>query len=92
MPGFSRQAFYEWQENPVSDRDWANAHLINMALDIHSDDPPFGYRFSANQLAEHGIAAPENRVHRLCQADLVGVRQEARAFTSCRPAGARRPG
>jgi len=65
--GFSTQAFYKWQASPVSDRDWADAHLVNAALDIHADDPAFGYRFIADQLAERGITAGENRVQRLCQ-------------------------
>jgi putative transposase len=69
--GFSKQAFYKWQAEPCSDRDWADAHLINMALDIHNDDPAFGYRFIADQLAEHGIAASENRVQRLCQQEQI---------------------
>jgi hypothetical protein len=43
--GFSKQAFYAWRKNPVSQRDWDEAHLINAALDIHRDDPAFGYRF-----------------------------------------------
>ncbi|MDQ1058163.1 transposase-like protein [Arthrobacter globiformis] len=30
--GFSKQAFYKWKANPVSDRDRADAHLINAAL------------------------------------------------------------
>ncbi len=65
--GFSRQAFYKWQANPVSDRDWEDAHLINAALDIHHDDPAFGYRFIADQLEdEYAIVASENRVQRLC--------------------------
>ena len=29
--GFSKQAFYKWQANPVSQRDWDDAHLINAA-------------------------------------------------------------
>ena len=60
--GFSKQAFYKWQANPVTDRDWNDAHLINAALDIHADDPAFGYRFIADQLAERGVTASENRV------------------------------
>ena len=43
--GFSKQAFYKWQANPVADREWDDADLINAALDIHHDDPAFGYRF-----------------------------------------------
>jgi transposase InsO family protein len=64
--GFSKQAFYAWRASPVSGRDWDDAHLINAALDIHHDDPAFGYRFIADQLAERGIRASENRVQRLC--------------------------
>jgi len=64
--GFTPQAFYKWQAQPVSDRDWNDALLINQALDIHHDDPAFGYRFIADQLPARGIAASENRVQRLC--------------------------
>jgi putative transposase len=65
--GFSTQAFYKWRARPFSDRDWSDAHLINTALDIHDDDPAFGYRFIADQLAARGVVASENRVQRLCQ-------------------------
>ncbi len=66
--GFSKQAFYKWRANPaaVTDREWADAHLINAALDIHHDDPEFGYRFIADELRQAGIVAGENRVSRLC--------------------------
>jgi putative transposase len=64
--GFSKQAFYAWCRNPVSQRDWDEAHLINAALDIHRDDPAFGYRFIADELPGRGIIAGENKVARLC--------------------------
>ena len=64
--GFSKQAFYAWRQNPVSPRDWDDAHLINAALDVHRDDPAFGYRFIADELPARGIQAGENRVARLC--------------------------
>jgi putative transposase len=65
--GFSKQAFFAWRRNPVSQRDWDNAHLINAAIDIHADEPAFGYRFIADEIeAESGIAASERRVWRLC--------------------------
>jgi putative transposase len=63
---FSKQAFYKWCANPVSQRDWDDAHLINAAVNIHHDDPAFGYRFIADQLHERGLTAGENRVARLC--------------------------
>ena len=65
--GFSPQAFYKWRANPVSDRDWNDAHLVDTARLIHADDPSFGYRFIADALDdEHGIKASRNRVARLC--------------------------
>ena len=64
--GFTTQAFYKWCTNPVSQRDWNDAHLINAAYDIHHDDPAFGYRFIADELRQRGLRAGENRVARLC--------------------------
>ena len=64
--GFSKQAFYKWKARPVTERDWADAHLINAAIDIHHDDPEFGYRFIADELPGRGVKAGRNRVSRLC--------------------------
>lgn len=50
----------------MSQRDWDDAHLINVALDIHEDDPAFGYRFIADELTAAGHQVGENRVARLC--------------------------
>ena len=65
--GFSPQAYYAWLRSPYSQRDWDDAHLIDAALEVHHDDPEFGYRFIADELAANGVAASENRVHRLCR-------------------------
>ena len=51
--GFSKQAFYAWKRSPVSQRDVDDAYLINAALDIHHDDPAFGYRFISDELPDH---------------------------------------
>jgi putative transposase len=64
--GFSKQAYFTWRANPVTQRDWDDAHLINAARDIHHDDPEFGYRFIADELERHGVKASRNRVNRLC--------------------------
>jgi putative transposase len=64
--GFSKQAYYQWLKNPVSDRAWEDAHLTNAAVDIHRDDPVFGYRFIADDLAARGLRVSERRVWRLC--------------------------
>lgn len=67
----SRQAYYQWLAEPVSQRDWDDVHAINALRDIHEDEPTLGYRFLTDGLGDVGIAASENRVWRLCQ--VVGV-------------------
>lgn len=64
--GFSRQAFYAWCASPVSARDPEEAHLVNAAMHIHTDDPEFGYRFIADGLSAAGHQVSERRVWRLC--------------------------
>jgi putative transposase len=64
--GFSPQGYYRWLADPVSQRDWDDAHLLNAIIDIHADDPEFGYRFICDELHEAGFAVGENRVARLC--------------------------
>lgn len=65
--GFSPQAFYKWRARPWSDRDWADAHTTNAILDVHADDPEFGYRFIADELEQQGQRSCERRVWRLCR-------------------------
>ena len=69
--GFSTQAFYKWRARPWSDSEWDDAHLVNELVDLHADDPEFGYRFLHDELvaAGHGVGA--NRVHRLCRENQV---------------------
>jgi putative transposase len=64
--GFSTQAFYQWKRDPVSRRDWDDAQVTNAAVDLHTDDPEFGYRLIADELIAAGHQVSENRVHRLC--------------------------
>ena len=66
--GFSKQAYFKWLSDPVSQRDWDDAHLTNVAIDIHRDDPAFGYRFITDELKERGLSCSEDRVWRLCSA------------------------
>jgi putative transposase len=54
--GFSKQAFYKWNVNPVRQRDWDDAHLIHAAREIHGDDPEFGYRYIRDELAERALS------------------------------------
>ena len=70
---FSKQAFYQWKRNPVSQRDWDDAHLTNAAWDAHQNDPAFGYRFISDELGRAGLAAGENRVWRLAPSSDCGA-------------------
>jgi transposase InsO family protein len=69
--GFSPQALYKWRARPVSDRDWNDAHTTNAIVDVHADDPEFGYRFIADELEAAGLRGCERRVWRLCRAQRV---------------------
>jgi len=78
----SPQGYYKWLQEPVSQRDWDDAHAVNVLREIHQDDPTLGYRFLTDELADAGIVASENRVWRLCS--IAGVfashhRRRARA-------------
>ena len=89
--GFSRQAFYAWRMEPVPQRDWDNAQLINAAADTHADDPAFGYRFIADELPARGISArgEQGRPAVPPAADLVRLREKARPDPEGRAASAR---
>jgi len=64
--GLTTAGYYKWLKEPVSQRDWDDAHLINVIREIHEDDATLGYRFICDELADLGIIASENRVWRLC--------------------------
>ena len=66
--GLTTKGYYKWLKDPVSQRDWDDAHVINALVQIHEDDPTLGYRFLTDELADVGIVASENRVWRLCSA------------------------
>jgi hypothetical protein len=47
----ARQPYYRWLANPVTDREWEQAHLANALFDAHRDDPEFGIGCSATRPA-----------------------------------------
>ena len=63
--GFSTQSFYKWRAEPFSKRDYDDGHLLNAVVDVHADDPEFGYRFIADELERAGHVVSERRVWRL---------------------------
>ena len=65
----AKQPSCRWLKNPVSDRAWDEAQLTNAAFDVHDDEPTFGYRLIADDLADLGFVASERRVWRVCSAN-----------------------
>jgi hypothetical protein len=55
----------------VSDRDWADTHVVSTIVDVHADDPEFGFRFMADELDRAGEPTNERRVWRLCRENRV---------------------
>lgn len=84
--GFSRQAYYQWLAEPVSDREWSDAHAANAVLDAHRDDPEFGYRFLADELRDRGLDVSDHQALKACR--LVRVR----CCHSVRHGSRKRPG
>jgi hypothetical protein len=47
---------------PVSQRDREDAYLTNALIDAHGDDPEFGYRLLADEVAGAGLVPGERRI------------------------------
>ena len=62
----ARQPYYRWLDNPVTDSEWAEAHLANALFDAHCDDPEFGYRFLADEARDAGLVFADRTAWRIC--------------------------
>jgi transposase InsO family protein len=65
----ARQPYYRWLENPVTDGEWAQAHLANALFDAHRDDPEFGYRFLVDEIRDEGHQLADRTGWRICSAN-----------------------
>lgn len=63
---FSRQAFYKWLHHKVSVRERKDIDICKAIREIHDEDPEFGYRLIADELADRGYQLSELCVWRLC--------------------------
>ncbi|MBC9958335.1 DDE-type integrase/transposase/recombinase, partial [Yimella sp. cx-51] len=61
-----RQAYYRWLDQPVTEAEWVQAHRANALFDAHADDPGFGYRFLADEAADHGYRMVPRTAWRIC--------------------------
>ena len=84
--GLSRASYYRWRAHPVTDREWEEAHIANALFDAHRDDPEFGYRLLADEIADR-FDVCERTVWKICSKGGWWSSFTKRAYT-----GARRPG
>ena len=50
----SRQPYYRWRKQQVTQAELIEAYRANALLDAHVDDPEYGYRFLVGEAAEAG--------------------------------------
>ena len=62
----SRQPYYRWRKQQVTEAELVEAYRANALLDTHRDDPEFGYRFLAGEAAEAGKVMCERTAWRIC--------------------------
>ncbi len=60
--GFSRQGSCPWRADPVYERDWSDAHVINEIRSIQKKDSTFGYRLISDELKDASAVMGENRI------------------------------
>ena len=56
--GLSRQGYYQWPKEPVSQRDWDDAHLLDVILEVHEDDATLGYRLNRPGFSSYAFPWP----------------------------------
>ena len=63
----SRQPYYRWRKQQVTESELVEAYRANALFDAHRDDPEFGYRFLAGEAAEAGAVMCERTAWRICR-------------------------
>jgi transposase InsO family protein len=62
----SRQPYYRWLKDPVTNAELVGAHRANALFDAHRDDPEFGYRFLADEARDAGVSMSARTAWRIC--------------------------
>jgi len=62
---FSTQGYYRWLARCAASATTTSRN-ISAAIDLHGDDPEFGYRLLTDEFRSLGSRASENRVWRPC--------------------------
>ena len=64
----SRQPYYRWRKNPITDAELAGAYRANALFDAHREDPEFGYRYLADEAETAGEKMCRRTAWRICSA------------------------
>ncbi|WP_086008413.1 IS3 family transposase [Mycolicibacterium vanbaalenii] len=62
----SRQPYYRWLADPVTDAELVEAYRTNALVNAHADDPEFGYRYHVEEAREAGEPMAERTAWRIC--------------------------
>jgi len=63
----SRQPYYRWRKQQVTESELIEAYRANALFDAHHDDPEFGYRFLAGEAEAAGQRMCERTAWRICR-------------------------
>ncbi|UEJ82797.1 IS3 family transposase [Brachybacterium halotolerans subsp. kimchii] len=83
----SRQPYYRWLKQQVTDAELIEAYRANALVDAHRDDPEYGYRFLVDEAAEAGEVMCERTAWKICRDN-----QWWSAFGKKRAKNGKRPG
>lgn len=61
----NRASYYRWLKEAVTDWEWTEAHVVEALFDAHRDDPEFGYRLLADEIADR-FQVCERGVWKVC--------------------------
>ena len=63
----SRQPYYRWRHQQVTQAELTEAYRANALLDAHVDDPEYGYRFLVGEAAEAGEVMCQRTAWSICR-------------------------
>ena len=67
VPKLSRQPYYRWLVDPITDGEIVEAHRANALFDAHQDDPEFGHRLLADEARHVGQSMADRTAWRICR-------------------------
>ena len=63
----SRQPYYRWLKQPITNADRVEAYRANALFDAHQDDAEFGHRLLADEARDAGESMADRTAWRICR-------------------------